>query len=154
MNTNITKTWTVHISAREVFARCTNESLHQSYNLTKANPQGDAVVMMADDSAIFGMYFDNAIAELHMMLARRMEEPPVNTFENDSNGVTFVLNMHDNHDNNMLPILITHCYEFVVKKILEQWYKADLGSAMERLEINHCLHYRKKPVRRRFSPLV
>jgi len=153
MNTNITKTWNITISAREVFARCTNESLHQAYNLTRNNPKGDAVAMQGDDMGMFNMYFDNAIAELHMMLARRMEEPPVSSFDNDSTGVTFVLHMHDNHDNNMLPILITHCYEFMVKKILEQWYRADFGSAMERLEINHCLHYRKHPVRRRFSPL-
>jgi hypothetical protein len=154
MNTNITKTWTINISAREVFARCTNESLHQAYHLTSNNPKGDAVAMQGDDMEMFGMYFDNAIAELHMMLARRMEEPPLNTFDNNSDGVVFNLQMHDNHDNNMLPILITHCYEFMVKKILEQWYKVDLGSAAERLEINHCLHYRKNPVRRRLSPLV
>ena len=153
MNTNITKTWNINISAREVFARCTNESLHQAYHLTRHNPKGDAVAMQGDDMGMFNMYFDNAIAELHMMLARRMEEPPVSSFDNDSNGVTFVLHMHDNNDNNMLPILITHCYGFMVKKILEQWYRADFGSAMERLEINHCLHYRKHPVRRRFSPL-
>ena len=154
MDTNITKTWNVHISAQEVFARCTNESLHQAYHLSSRNSNGDSVVMQEDDKELFAMYFDNAIAELHMMLARRMEEPPVNTFDDDSSGVTFVLYMHENHDNNMLPIMITHCYEFMVKKVLEQWYKVDLGSALERLEINHCLHYRKNPVRRRLSPLV
>lgn len=151
MNTNITKTWKITISAREVFARCTNESLHQAYHLSERKDNG--LVMQGDDMDMFSMYFDNAIAELHMMLARRMEEPPLNTFDNNSNGVEFVLHMHDNHDNNMLPILITHCYEFMVKKVLEQWYRADFGSALERLEINHCLHYRKKPVHRRFSPL-
>jgi hypothetical protein len=61
--------------------------------------------------------------------------------------------MHDNHDNNILPLLINHCYTYVVKKVLEQWYNADLGSELERLEINHCLHFRKHPVRRRIGPL-
>lgn len=154
MNTNITKTWTITINAREVYARCTNESLHRAYNLSGSNQKGDAVVMQEDDIDMFHMYFDTAIANLHMMLARRMSEPPVNTHDNDSNGVTFNLMMHDNHDNNMLPILITHCYDYVVKKVLEQWYNADLGSELERLEINHCLHYRKNPVRRRVSPLI
>ena len=149
MNTNITKTWDINISAREVFARCTNESLHQAYNLTKVNTKGDSIALQAEDSVLFRMYFDNAVAELHMMLARRMTESPISS----PNGLTFVLHMHDNHDDNMLPILMTHCYEFLVKKVLEQWYKVDLGSMLERLEINHCLHYRKHPVRRRFSPI-
>jgi hypothetical protein len=153
MDTNITKTWKINISAREVFARCTNESLHQAYHLADNNPKGDAVALQEDDMDMFGMYFDNAIAELHMMLARRMEEPPVSITDGNSNGKLFVLQMHDNHDNNMLPILTTHCYEFMVKKILEQWYRVDFGSAAERLEINHCLHYRKHPVRRRSAPL-
>lgn len=154
MNTNITKTWTITINSREVFARCTNESLYQAYVRTTANPKGDAVAMQDDDLDMFNMYFDNAIANLHMILARRMVELPLNGSNNDPVGVKFVLNMHDNHDNNMLPILITHCYDFVVKKVLEQWYKADLGSDAARMEINHCLHYRKHPVRRRFSPLI
>ena len=153
MNTNITKTWTITISAREVFARCTNESLNQVYNRATANPKGDAVALMSDDEGSFSMYFDHAIAQLHMLLARRMEEPPVPSHDNDSHGVTFVLGMHKNHDNNMLPILITHCYDYVVKLVLEQWYHANFDSDMARLEINHCLHYRKYPVRRRFSPL-
>jgi hypothetical protein len=154
MNTNITKTWNITISAREVFARCTNESLNHVYNRATANPKGDAVALMLDDESSFSMYFDFAIAKLHTLLARRMEEPPIPSYDNDSHGVTFVLGMHQNHDNNMLPILIANCYDYVVKIVLEQWFHIDLGSELARLEVNHCLHYRKNPVRRRFSPLV
>jgi hypothetical protein len=67
--------------------------------------------------------------------------------------VVFTLQMHDNHDNNILPSLNIHCNEFVVKRVLEQWYFVDFGSTLEKLEINHCLHYRKNPVRRRTGPL-
>ena len=149
MNTNITKTWTIEINQDEVFSRCTNETLYQAYNRTANNPQGDAMAMQEDDEGQFKIYFDAAVANLHMLLARRMEEPPVDS------GMTlsFTLQMHDNHDNNMLPILTNHCYSYLVKKVLEQWYGADLGSEMEKLEINHCLHYRKHPVRRRIGPL-
>lgn len=149
MNTNITKTWTVEIDKGEVFARCTNESLYQAYVRTSENLRGDSVVMQEDDAEVFEMYFGNAIANLHMMLARRMEDSPAVA----DGKYSFVLNMHDNHDNNVYPMLVTHCYEYVVRKVLEQWYKADLGSDMERLEVNHCLHYRKHPVRRRIGPL-
>ena len=150
MDTNITKTWTITIKDEEVFARCTNESLYQAYVRTSNNDKGDSVVMQEDDMVQFNVYFASAIAGLRMILARRMEDSPAVV----NNHITFNLQMHDNHDDNILPILINHCYEYLVKKVLEQWYKADLGSELERLEINHCLHYRKNPVRRRVSPLV
>lgn len=150
MNTNITKTWTIEINPDEVFDRCTNESLYQAYNRNEENPKGDANVMQEDDRGQFMVYFGVAISHLTMMLARRMAEPS-EVAENLS--VVFNLQMHDNHDNNIFPLLINHCYTYVVKKVLEQWYNADLGSELERLEINHCLHFRKHPVRRRIGPL-
>lgn len=152
MDTNITKTWTIEINEDEVFNRCTNESLYQAYNRADANPKGDAVVMQEDDKGMFRMYFANAIANLHMIMARRMAEP-VWDYCGCGSEVTFHLQMHENHDNNMLPILTTHCYDYVVKRVLEQWYHADMGSELSKLEINHCLHYRKNPVRRRVGPV-
>lgn len=149
MNTNITKTWTITINEDEVFSRCTNESLYQAYNRTEANPKGDDIVIQDDDRGQFHVYFAAAIANLHMLLARRMAEPSINT----GLETTFVLEMHDNHDNNILPILVNHCYEYVVRQVLEQWFHADYGSQIEKLDINHCLHYRKNPVRRRLGPL-
>lgn len=152
MNTNITKTWTIEINKDEVFSRCTNESLYQTYRRASGNESAEATTMQDDDKGIFNMYFENAIANLHMMLARRIDERMWDNTGTCSD-ITFYLLMHDNHDNNMLPILINHCYDYVVKKVLEQWYHADFGSELVRLEINHCLHYRKNPVRRRVRPL-
>lgn len=152
MNTNITKTWIVTINEDEVFSRCTNESLYQAYNRLADNPKGDAIVMQEDDRVQFKLYFASAIANLNMLLARRMSSPSVD-FCGECSDITFVLDMHDNHDDTVLPILISHCYDYVVKKVLEQWYRADFGSELARLEINHCLHYRKNPVRRRIGPL-
>lgn len=149
MNTNTTKTWTITINEDEVFARCTNESLYQAYVRSAQNPNGDAVVMQDDDRGQFNMYFAFAVANLQMLLARRMSGTPARTVSE----VTFSLDMHDNNDDNIQPILVSHCYEYVVRQILEQWYKTDLGSEIEKLEINHCLHYRKNPVRRRINPL-
>ena len=149
MNTNITKVWTIEIKEDEVFARCTNESLYQAYNRAETNTKGDAAVIQEDDRGMFRMYFANAVSGLHVILARRMNEPPCNCDQH----VMFDLLMHENHDDNMIPILTNYCYDYVVKKVLEQWYHVNFGSEMTKLEINHCLHYRKNPVRRRIGPL-
>lgn len=153
MNTNTTKIWTIKISEDEVFARCTNETLYQAYNRSTDNPKGDAVVIQDDDRGMFSLYFSHAVANLRMLLARRLAEYPVANSHSCSDVITFDLMMHDNHDDNILPILKSHCYEYIVRQILEQWYHVDFGSEIERLEINHCLHYRKNPVRRRLGPL-
>lgn len=146
MNTNITKTWEINIDSDEVFSRCTNETLFQTYSRS-ANPKGDMAVMQDDDKEQFNIYFAVAIAHLGMLLARRMSQTA------DYASGSFTLDMHDNHDDNIKPILLNHCYEYVTKKVLEQWYHADFGSELERLDINHCIHYRKHPVRRRIGPL-
>lgn len=151
MDTNITKTWTIEIKEDEVFARCTNESLYQAYNRVEENPKGDSVVIQEDDRGQFRIYFGNAIANLSILLARRMSEPYYMCGSNRD--AIFPLLMHDNHDNNILPILTNHCYNYVVKSILEQWFHADFGSEIERQEIKHCMHFRKHPVRRRIGPL-
>lgn len=148
MNTNTTKTWTVAINTDEVFARCVNESLYQS-NRMGGTPDGEPLVIQDDDRAQFDVYLSAAIAELRMLLARYMDEPEMQT----NLGLVFKMNVRADHDNNIYPVLINHCYDFVVKKVLEQWYHAEFGSALARLEINHCLQYRKNPVRRRLGPL-
>jgi hypothetical protein len=147
MNTTITKTWTISISESEVFSRCVNESLYRANNVSAENTNTDAAVMQEDDKGQFSRYFMVALANLGMILSRRMSKTA------DYNNGVFILDMHDNHDDNILPILINNCYEYVVKKVLEQWYHADLGSELDKLEINHCLHYRKNPVHRRVMPL-
>lgn len=149
MDTNITKTWTISIDEKEVFSRCTNESLYQAYVRTNDNAKGDEVVIQEDDLGQFHVYYATALANLRMILSRRLADEGINP----SLSSVFVLQMHDNHDNNILPTLIYHCYEYTIKKVLEQWYHADFGAESERLEINHCLHYRKKPVRRRIGPM-
>lgn len=149
MDTNITKTWIIEIDADSVFNRCTDETLYQAYSRNEENPKYDAVVIQDDDRGQFNFYYASALANLQMLLARRMESAPTTS----GNKTSFHLSMHDNHDDNIKTILISHCYEYVVRQILEQWYQKDFGSMLEKLEINHCLHYRKNPVRRRFGPL-
>ena len=149
MNTNPTKTWKITINEDEVFSRCTNETLYQAYSRISENPKGDAIVIKDEDRGQFNVYLSAAVANLRMLLARYMNESSIET----NLGLSFELQMHENHDNNVLPILINHCYEYVVRKVLEQWYHADFGSELSRLDILHCLHYRKNPVRRRIGPV-
>lgn len=149
MNTNITKTWNVSISEDEVFARCINETLYKASSVDAEGVNEEGLVMQDDDRDQFRMYYTNAVVTLQLILARRMDEP----VENNGYDFTFRLQMHDNHDDNILNVLITRCYAYVVKRVLEQWYHADLGSELDKLEIDHCIHYRKKPVRRRVDPL-
>lgn len=149
MNTNITKTWTVTLNEEEIFSRCVNESLYHVTNRMADVPNNEVLIMQDDDREMFSVYLSAAAADLRMILARRMDEDGMTP----AIGLTYRLSMHDNHDNNIFPVLVNHCYEFVVKKILEQWYHTNLGSELEKLEINHCLHYRKKPVRRRMGPM-
>lgn len=147
------KIWTIEINEAEVFARCTNDSLYQAYNRTEENQKGDALVIQEDDRGQFQRYYAVAIAELTMLLARNMREPLYGCGCDEEGKAVFDLFMNEDCDNNIKPILITHCYEYVVTRVLEQWYKADLGSYYSKSEINHCLHYRKNPVRRRLGPL-
>lgn len=149
MDTNITKTWIISIDGDEIFSRCTNETLYQAYNRLEENKKYDAIVIQDDDRGQFDQYYAVAIANLSMMLAKRME----GNYVSMGKDTTFTLGMHDNHDDNILPILSMHCNEYVMKKVLELWYHADFGSELERFEINHCLQYRKFPVRGRIDPL-
>ena len=149
MNTNPTKTWKITINEDEVFSRCTNETLYQAYSRMSENPKGDAIVIKDEDRGQFNVYLSAAVANLRMLLARYMNESSIET----NLGLSFELQMHENHDNNVLPILINNCYEYVVRKVLEQWYHADFGSELSRLDILHCLHYRKNSVRRRVGPM-
>ena len=149
MNTNPTKTWKITINEDEVFSRCTNETLYQAYSRISENPKGDAIVIKDEDRGQFNVYLSAAVANLRMLLARYMNESSIET----NLGLSFELQMHENHDNNVLPILINNCYEYVVRKVLEQWYHADFGSELSRLDILHCLHYRKNSVRRRVGPM-
>ena len=151
MNTNITKIWEIDINDNGVFSRCTNESLYHEHRRS-GNGYDSEMSINDDDRGQFRMYYENAIAQLHMMFARLIDEGEVDLCTGGGS-VVFKLQMHHNHNDNMIPILKTYCYDYIVKKILEQWYLKDFGSELAKLEVKHCLHFRKHPVRRKIGPL-
>jgi hypothetical protein len=62
--------------------------------------------------------------------------------------------MSENHDANLIAPLRVACKEYLVKRVLEQWYSIDFGSGEELRKVEHILHYRRKSSSRRVRPLL
>lgn len=160
INRTITNIWIIEIREEEVFKRITDESLMSSYQRTAENPKGDGLVITDDDRAFFERYYRVALAELSALLARRTTRVGgsiVNT-KDETNGfliTTYTLAMTDNHESALEPALASHCLEFIIASVLEKWYGrgSDFGSAIEKEEIKHILHFRRFPIERPARPL-
>jgi hypothetical protein len=146
-------TWTISINEKEVFKRVTNESLYNMYMRAVQNPKGDMAAIQDDDEPTFHRYYQRALADLQVLLARRMEFPGGGV-ETDEDTTTFYLRMSMNHEPFVLQPLAGYCLEFIIKKVLEQWYLTNFGSEAEREGILHCLHFRRKSVSRRINPVI
>lgn len=156
----ITNVWTVTIEQKEVFARVTDESLMASYQRAAQNPKEDGTVITDDDRAFFERYYRLALAELSALLARRTTRVGgsiASSKDNETGFLTTVYNMPmtDNHESALLPALASHCLEFVIARVLEQWYGhgADFGSKEQKEQIRHVLHFRRFPIERPWSAL-
>jgi hypothetical protein len=111
---------------------------------------------------------ETAIADLLILLARRIPQSKrdypslFHWREGDDESVVkncifylqFSLLMSENHDSHMLNPLINACKEYLVCKILEQWYGVDFMSAEQEKRIVHILQFRRKAVTRRVRPLL
>ena len=146
-------TWTVSINEDEVFKRVTNESLYHMYMRSAQNPKGDMAVIQDDDEPTFHRYYRRALMELQVLFARRMEFPGGGVETNEKT-TTFYLRMSVNHEPFVLQPMAEHCLEFLIKKVLEQWYLTNFGSEEEREGVLHCLHFRRRPVSRRLNPII
>lgn len=156
----ITNVWTITIRQEEVFKRVTDESLASVYQRATENPKGDGTVMTDDDRSFFERYYRLALAELSALLARRTTRVGgsiVNSKDESTGFLTtvYTLAMTDNHESALLPALATHCLEFIIERVLEMWYGRgmDLGSAQEKEQIRHILHFRRIPIDRPGSVL-
>lgn len=148
----LTGTWTISINEEEVFKRVTDETLYNMYMRAAKNPKGDLAAIQDDDEPTFHRYYTRALMELQVLLARRMEFPGGGVDTTDK-VTTFSLRMSMNHEPYVLQPLATYCLEFIIKKVLEQWYQTSFDSETEREGVLHCLHFRRKAVRRRLPPL-
>ena len=152
--------WRLTFNYDEIFRTA---SLKTSYNedkiADKVEPLGNNVIL-DDDKPMFNYYLAIAISELTGYLARRMdtqvqikdEDGDIITnsglVETDED-VTYYLVMTLNHEAHLLSSLWRYCQEFLVRKVLEQWYdNLSPDSEEMRLKIYQVLEYRKKPITR------
>lgn len=128
--------------------------------------RSDSLMILEDDKFLYDSYMKKAIKELIVLLSRRLPkdvEDYASLFEKAQQGqaiidnnekLTINLIMSSNHDSNLISSLHTSCEDFLVKKVMEQWYKADFGSEDAKKDLLHILHYRRKSLARRVRPLL
>ena len=152
----ITNIWTITIREKEVFKRVVDETLMTSYQRAPQNPKEDGNVMSDDDAAFFHRYYLNALSGLSMMLARRTARVggAIDT-DSEERETVYTLAMTDNHESELVHSLASHCLEYVVARVLEQWYGAgaNFGSEYHAHEIRRVIHFRRHPIERGVSPL-
>ena len=155
----ITNDWIITIYGKNVFHRITDESLMNSYQRVQDNPKEDGLVITDDDRAYFERYYRSALAELSALLARRTTRVGgsiTSTRDDDGYLVTvYTLKMTDNHESELLNALSSHCVEFLISRVQEQWYGrgSDFGSNAHKENIRHVLHFRRFPIERPQRPI-
>ena len=143
--------WVISIKKDDLFNEVSARSMYFVKNNSKEPVTSDSNVILDDDRNLCNIYMENAMQELLSALARRIKEDAV---VNDATDFTMTLTMGGNHDENLLGPLKVACKEYLVKRILEQWFNGDMGSIAEYARITHLLQYRKKSPSRRVRPLL
>ena len=156
----VTNIWTVKLNEGEVFKRVTDETLMNAYQRSDENPKGDGTVLTDDDRAFFERYYRSALAELSALLARRTTRVGgsiINQKDEETGFITtvYTLPMTDNHESELLQALASHCLDFMIAKVGEQWYGhgVDFGSKGFKEQIRHVLHFRRIPIERPWGGL-
>lgn len=155
INRTITNVWTITVKEAEVFKRVTDESLMAVYQRAAENPKGDGTVITDDDRAFFERYYRSALAELSTLLARRTTRVGgsiVSTIDEDTGFLTtvYTLPMTNNHENELVHALASHCLEFLIAKVLEKWYGpgTNFDSDGYKNQIRQVILYRRWPIER------
>jgi hypothetical protein len=151
MTQQFNKRWTITIDKKEIFKTITDESLYAAYVRMADNPKFEDMAISDDDYAIYSRYYDGAIAQLTLLLARRFHFGGGHKKEGDAD--VYDLVMEESCDDNIAPVLAEQCQEFIIRFVLGKWLNADLGAEAQKKEINHCLHYRYRPTKLNFGPL-
>ena len=158
INKTITNIWTITVDEAEVFNRITDESIQEGVRRSAAN--APSIIVSDRDKPLLHRYYCEALAELSALLARRTTRVGgsiVNNTDATTKMITtvFTLAMTDNHESALMPALASHCLEFLIARAVEKWYGhgSNYGSAYEKGEIRHILHYRRFPIERPQRPL-
>lgn len=160
-----TAVWTISLDKGSLFNEVSARSLYLAN--AKGDVKSDTPVIMDDDKAMYDLYMESAVQELLVALSKRIPQKTSEYKElfgenaysesavmNDSSMFEASLVMSDNHDSNLIAPLRVACKDFLVKRVLEQWYGVDAGSSLELGKVNHILQYRRKSPSRRVRPLL
>lgn len=160
--------WTIRITKNDLFNETSTRSLY-FVNSKMQQPVGsDTPIILDDDRNLYDRYVENAIQDIMVLLSRRIpqsksEYPELfkwkegeddSTVINDDNALEVNLLVSENHDKNMLKPLANACKEYLVCKVLEQWYGTEFGSVEYEKKIVHTLQYRRKSIMRKVRPLL
>lgn len=165
-----TSIWTISLKKDKLFNETSTRSLYFISQNSKEPVTSDSSIILDDDRNIFNRYLELAVADLIVLLARRIpqskSEYPVefkwdketqeddSTIINDTEKVEFNLLMSINHDTSMLSPLVNYCREFLISKVLEKWYNVDFKSIDAEKNIVHTLQFRRRSCARKVRPLL
>lgn len=149
--------WRLRFVYDDIYSLASGETAYEDHRNTQVN--SNRQVMMDDDRPIFNYYLSIAISDLTGLLARRLDPmlritlPDGTLIENNgivesANDVEFYMVMDQNHESLLLSSMHRYCTDFLVKRVLEQWYKREGLSKQAKADIIKVLEFRRKPVRR------
>lgn len=163
-----TSLWTICMDKDNMFNETSTRSLYFVNSKMQQKVGSDTPVILDDDKNLYDRYMENAITDLMVLLARRIpqskkEYPELfewsegeddNVIENCLHYLKFSLLVSENHDKHMIKPLANACKEYLICKVLEQWYDVEFGSIEMEKKIVHTLQYRRKSVMRKVRPLL
>ena len=162
-----TAVWTISLDKGSLFTETSARSMYFIKLNSKEQVTSDSPVILDDDRGLFDIYMETAVQELLVILSRRIPQRTSEYKElfgdssysdsaiyNDTSMLEVSLVMSSNHDNNLITALNVACKEYLIKRVLEQWYSNDFGSSSEMDKVAHILHFRRKSAARRVRPLL
>ena len=149
--------WTLGIVYNDVFNIASTETAYEEHRF--GNSDTNRNVLMDDDRPLFNYYLSIAVSDLTGLLARRIDprqkgispcgaQECNNGIDESCWDIVFYLVMDENHDEHLRASLHRHCMDFLVKRVLEQWYRKQGMSDQAKAAIIRVLEFRRKPVRR------
>ena len=154
----ITNIWTIVVEEKDVLDRMIDETIQEGDRRTAGN--APSLLASDDNKAILHRYYCSALAELSAVLAKRTRKYGGgigNETDPDTKMIktTFFMPMTDNHEAALVEPLGADCLEFLVARLMEQWYGhgSDFGGNMRKDQIRGVLNYRRWPIERPNRPL-
>lgn len=149
--------WRLRFIYDDIYALASVETAYEDSK--SGNSDSNRNILMDDDKPLFNYYLSIAISDITGLLARRLDphldikledgtSVQNNGIEETSESVTFYLVMDQNHEEHLLASLYRYCIDYLVKRVLEQWYKREGLCENAKSSIIKVLEFRRKPVRR------